>query len=174
MSRRRKRSSTAFFRADQFRRHIQTYWLRFELRYNAGTPRVFAVHVGLRKIEPARHVHAVRVCGDKKNTACAILAVARAHRYTRHRTTKLPAAAVLCIAARRQKKRWLRNDERSFSFLFPSSSPSNPAVRSDDAKHRIRLRYAFARIAVAKYISNRASIIERRISTKSLEVLFWE
>jgi len=55
---------------------------RFAAR-NASTPR--RIQLGdarLRKIEPARHVHVAHVCGrQKKNTACAILAVARVHRY---------------------------------------------------------------------------------------------
>jgi len=58
-----------------------------------------------------------RMCADaetKKNTACAILAVTRAHRYPRRRTTKLLAAAVL-YASRGEGK---RNDDYETSVLF--------------------------------------------------------
>lgn len=114
-------------------------------------------YVRLSQRESRARGACVRMLRQKKNTACAILAVARAHRYIR------AAGRRSCLPLRfyasqrgRQKKRWLRNGECSFSFLFTfafAAASSNPAVRRDDAKHRIRLRHAFAHRGCEMYFS---------------------
>lgn len=86
-------------------------------------------------------------------------------------------AACRCGSMRRREEAKetmiTKRSMRSFSFLFPSSSPPSLTRQRGAMMRSIGLDSGtLLRIAVAKCISNRASIIGRCISTKSLIVLF--